>query len=76
MKRLSEAFSSCFVRCFQYFRGKNIKTMQTLLHNLIFLNYIFHNFLTIIQKCSKDVVDVDFTVGCDSASPHPARCPD
>ena len=26
-------------------------------------------------KCSQDVADVDFTVGCDSTPPYPVRCP-
>ena len=26
-------------------------------------------------KCSQDMADVDFTVGCDSAPLHPVRCP-
>ena len=26
-------------------------------------------------KCSQDMADADFTVGCDSAPLHPVRCP-
>ena len=31
-----------------------------------------------MQKCTRDATDTDFIVhvGCDSALPHPVRCPD
>ena len=28
-----------------------------------------------MQKCSQDAADADVIVGCDSAPPHPVRCP-
>ena len=33
------------------------------------------NFRKITRKCSQDAADADFTVRCDSAPPHPVRCP-
>ena len=27
------------------------------------------------QKCSQDAADADFTIGCNSAPPHPVRAP-
>ena len=56
-----------------------MKNLQTLFHKEIFnifsLFIIFDNFLKIMWKCSQDVADADFSIGCNSAPPHPVRCP-